>query len=583
MADAMFDIVLRHGTIIDGSGGEPRDADVAIKDGRIVQIGRIAGSGLEEVDAKGQIVTPGFVDMHTHYDGQVTWEQRLQPSSGHGVTTVVMGNCGVGFAPAKPDQHGMLIKLMEGVEDIPEVVMTAGVPWNWETFPQYLDALAKRRADIDFAAQLPHNPLRVYVMGERGAAREPPTPHDLSEMRRLTAEAITAGALGVSTTRNMAHRFRDGRPVPSIDTEEQEILALADVLRDAGAGVFEILGDARWSAEKQMQLLRRIAERSGRPVSFSLLQTADKPGDWRHMLSEMEAANAGGLTIRGQVIPRPVGMLVGLDLSLHPFAFHPSFRAIEHLSLAEKVEAMRDPALRQRLLSEASSDPHAFFKSVVDDVDALFVLGNPPNYHPAQADSIAAQARRQGRPPLAVIYDALLQDDGRAVLYRPSANREGACFEGAGVGFLRHPHTLVGLGDGGAHYGMICDASYPTYLLSHWVGHADPAKRLPLTEAIRMMTQDISEAVGLRDRGRVAVGAKADLNVIDLDRLALHAPRIARDLPSGGRRLTQKADGYAITMVSGEITYRDGEATPALPGRLIRGGKSRADLAARAV
>ena len=573
MPKADFDIVIRGGTVVDGDGGAPYAADVAIRGQKAAAIGHVGGRGAEEIDATGCIVTPGFVDIHTHYDGQVTWENRLQPSSGHGVTTVVMGNCGVGFAPARPHQRDLMIKLMEGVEDIPEVVMAAGVPWNWETFPEYLDALERRHADIDFAAQLPHNPLRVYVMGERGAACEPPTADDLAEMRRLTAEAVRAGAIGVSTTHNIAHRFRDGRLVPSVSTEEQEILALAHGLADAGTGVFEILGDARCSPEEQITLLRHVAEISGRPVSFTLVQTAERPGAWRDMLAEVEKANADGLSIRGQVIPRPVGILVGLDLSLHPFAFHPSFRAIEQLPLAEKVRRMRDPDLRRLLLAETSDDPHLFFKTVVDDTEWLFPLGDPPNYHPAREDSIAARARAAGRDPHDVIYDALLEDDGRAVLYRPSANREGERFESAGAHLLRHPHTVLGLGDGGAHYGMICDAAYPTYLLTHWVGHADVSKCVPLAEAIFMLTRQPAEAVGLGDRGRIAAGHKADLNVIDMIRLRLHPPRTLHDLPAGGRRLTQAADGYVATIVSGEITYREGVASGALPGRLVRGVK----------
>jgi N-acyl-D-aspartate/D-glutamate deacylase len=576
MADFEFDIVIRDGTIVDGSGGDPFIGDVAIHDGVIAAIGTIAGKGRQEIAAGGCIVTPGFVDIHTHYDGQITWESRLSPSSGHGVTTVVMGNCGVGFAPARADQHDLLIKMMEGVEDIPEAVMAEGVPWNWETFPEYLDAIEQRHADIDFAAQLPHNPLRVYVMGERGAANEPPTLDDLAQMRALTAEAIRAGALGVTTTRNIAHRYRDGRSVPTVVSEEDETLALAAGLNDAGAGVFEILGDDRRSPAQQMSFLRRIAETSGRPVSFTLTQHSHHPEKWYELIEGLEAANRDGLTIKAQGMPRPIGILLGLDLTLNPFAFHPGFRPLEKLPLAEKVSAMRDPALRQRLLSEQSADPNAFFKSLVDDIEWLFPLGDPPNYHPEKDDSIAARARRAGLDPHEVIYDELLQDEGRAVLYRPSANREGERFETVGSKILKHPDALLGLGDGGAHYGMICDAGLPTYLLLHWVAHADPEKRVALAQAIRMLAHDTAQAVGLGDRGRIMPGLKADINVIDLKRLHLHAPRPQRDLPAGGRRLTQQADGYVATIVSGEVTYREGQPTGALPGRLVRGARQAA-------
>jgi N-acyl-D-amino-acid deacylase len=570
VSEADFDIVIRGGTVLDGTGGDPFEADVGLRDGLIAQIGQIGGRGREEIDARGRIVTPGFVDIHTHYDGQVTWEHRLQPSSGHGVTTVVMGNCGVGFAPAKPDQHAMLIKLMEGVEDIPEVVMAEGVPWNWVTFPDYLDAIEQRAADIDFAAQLPHNPLRVFVMGQRGADCEPPTEADLAEMRRLTTEAIRAGAIGVSTTRSLAHRFPDGRPVPTVVTEEREILNLALGLRDAGTGVFEILGDQRHSSQEHMSLMRRIAQTSGRPVSFTLLQSTTDPEGWREILADLEAANREGLELRGQVIPRPVGTLLGLNLSLNPFALHPSFRKIEHLPLAEKVAAMRDPELRRRLLSERSDTPHPFYKTVVDEIDWLFPLGDPPNYHPTRDQSIANRARTAGLDPLEVIYDELLADEGHGVLYRPGGNRAGDRLEGGSV-FLDHPHTVLGLGDGGAHYGLICDAAYPTYFLDYWVNHEDPAKRISLPVAIRMLANDPARAVGFTDRGTIARGKKAHLNVIDPGRLRLYAPRVSHDLPAGGKRLTQKADGYDATIVSGMVTYRHGEATGALPGRLVRG------------
>ena len=568
------DLVIRGGTILDGTGGPAFAGDVAIDGGTIVAVGRVPGAGREEIDATGAIVTPGFVDVHTHYDGQITWEHRLSPSSGHGVTTVVMGNCGVGFAPVRPGEQQLAIKLMEGVEDIPEVVMATGVPWNWETFPEYLDAIDQRHADIDFAAQLPHNPLRVYVMGERGAAMEPPTEHDLAEMRRLTTEAIRAGAIGVSTTRSPGHRFRDGRQVPSINTEEAEVLAMAQGLGDAGTGVFQLIDNMVRPPEDQVDLLRQVAQAARRPVSFTLVQAHSEPDRWRSVLAGVEQANREGLAITGQVMPRPVGMLVGLDLSVHPFAFHPSYRPLAKLPLAERVKAMRDPAMRARLLAEEPDEPNPFFRDIAADVDHLFPLGDPPNYHPASNESIAARAQAEGRDLMAVLYDLLLEDEGHAVLYRPSANRGGERFEEMGEAAIPHPNTILGLGDGGAHYGMICDAPYTTYFLLHWARHPDPAKRVALPDAIRMLARDPARAVGLDDRGEIRVGMKADLNVIDLDRLHLHAPRVAYDLPADGRRLTQRADGYVATIVSGDVTYREGAATGALPGRLVRGQRA---------
>ncbi|HEY2179777.1 MAG TPA: amidohydrolase family protein [Caulobacteraceae bacterium] len=567
------ELIIRGGLVVDGGGGAPFEADVAVDDGVISAVGAIGGSGAEEIDARDRLVTPGFVDIHTHYDGQITWENRLAPSSGHGVTTVVMGNCGVGFAPARARDHELLIRLMEGVEDIPEAVMADGVPWTWESFPQYLDAIEARPCDIDFAAQLPHNPLRVYVMGERGAAREAPNATELGRMRRLTAEAIGVGALGVTTTRNLVHRFRTGENVPSVLTETDEVLALAAGLRDIGAGVFQLLGETSEAPAAQMEFIQAVAETSGRPVSFTLAQDPGREDGWRETLALLERANAAGHAIRGQVLPRPIGMLMGLELSLHPFALKPSYRAIADLPLAAKVAAMADPDLRRRLITEAAEDPNPILLYIASQTDWLFVLGDPPNYNPAAGDSIAAQARDQGREPMEVIYDALLARDGREILYFPAANRSGERFEDAGAELIRAPHTILGLGDGGAHYGIICDASYPTYLMTYWTGHPDPARRISHAEAVRMLARDPARAVGLGDRGEIAPGMKADINVIDPDRLRLHAPRPRFDLPAGGRRLTQTADGYEATLVSGVITYRRGEASGALPGRLVRGAR----------
>lgn len=568
-----YDLIIRGGRVYDGTGGEPYVADVGVKDGVIVAVGVVEGSCAEEIDAHGRIVTPGFVDVHTHYDGQITWENRLAPSSDHGVTTVVMGNCGVGFAPSRPEHRQLMIKLMEGVEDIPEVVMAKGVPFNWETFPDYLDALEKRESDIDFAAQLPHSPLRVYVMGERGANLEPPTHDDLLEMRRLTKEAIEAGAIGVSTSRSYAHQFRDGRPAPSVNTEDQEILALAEGLRDAGKGVFQMVPSYDVSATERMALLRDIAGTSGRPVSFTFMQTPKGPEDWQEMLSGLDSANKEGLEIRGQIIPRPTGALLGLELSMHPFSFNPSFREIEHLSLEEKVAKMRDSEFRKRLIAETPSDPQAFFVYVISDLDCLFVLGNPPNYNPHPAESIAARAKAMGVDPKELIYDALLQRDGREVLYRPLGNSEGERFESSGRNLVRNDHTFPALGDGGAHYSMICDAAYTTYFLTYWVRDAKGDRKIDLPYAIRKLTMEPATAIGLNDRGLIKPGYKADINVIDVDRLHLYAPHVSYDLPAGGRRLTQRADGYEATIVSGVITYRNGRSTGALPGRLVRGGR----------
>ncbi len=567
-------LVIRGGMIYDGTGGAPFIGDIAVQDGKIASIGTDIGPGDQEIDARGCIVTPGFVDIHTHYDGQVTWEHRLKPSSSHGITTVVMGNCGVGFAPIRQDQRDLAIKLMEGVEDVPEVVMVEGLPWNWETFPEYLDALEQRHTDIDFATQIPHSPLRVYVMGERGANLEAPTADELAMMRQLTAEAVKAGALGVSTSRHIVHRFRDGRLAPSVATEEDEVLALAAGLRDAGAGVFQLLPSYEIDSPSQALLHRKIAQTSGRPVSFTFGQSPTEPDGWVFMLRELEDAARDGLTIRGQVLPRPSAVMMGLDLTLNPFSLNPSYKAIADLPLAEKVEIMRDPAFRARLMSEQPDDPNPFFKFLISETEKLFELGDPPVYNPDEQDSLAARARREGRPVADVIYDSLLNRDGKELLYRPMGGTTGPRFHGPVEDLVPHPHTIIALGDGGAHYSMICDAAYTTYMLTYWVRNAEPGRALALPGLIKQLSHDPAAAVGLEDRGLLQPGYKADINIIDMNRIHLHAPLPKRDLPAGARRLEQKAEGYVATIVSGQIVYREGEPTGALPGRLVRGAQN---------
>jgi len=565
------DIVIRDGLIFDGSGGAPFEGDVAISAGRIAAVGKVEGRGAEEIDARGRIVTPGFVDIHTHYDGQITWENTLAPSSQHGVTTVLMGNCGVGFAPCKPENREMLVEVMEGVEDIPEVVMTNGLPWSWESFPDYLDHLAGRHADIDFATQIPHAPVRVHVMGKRGADREVPTDDELAEMTRLVAEGICAGALGVSTSRSMAHRTVSGELAPTVTSEEREYSALARGLAEAGSGVFQIIPSAQEGTDpaEEMAMLRRLVGVSGRPLSFSLLHTQHHPANMEKTLGLLTQAQAEGVPIQAQVFPRGVGVLFGLDLSFHPFRYHPSYREIEHLPLAERVAAMRSPAMRARLLTETIDHPNPTFQYFADQTGELYALGDPPNYEPQPEDKASARAARLGVTAKELVYDLLLEQDGHATLLLPAANYVGGSLEPVRT-MLEHPHTLVALGDGGAHYGMICDSSYPTTLLAYWTRDRTRGPRLPLAAAVRALSHANAMAVGLTDRGLLEAGMKADVNVIEYERLTLRSPRVSWDLPAGGRRLVQAAEGYCATIVSGEITYRDGVATGALPGRLVR-------------
>jgi len=566
------DVLVRGGTIVDGSGGEPYLGDVAIRGDSIVSVGRFDGDADTIIDADGLIVTPGFVDIHTHYDGQAIWSEELSPSSSHGVTTVVTGNCGVGFAPCRVEDHDMLIRVMEGVEDIPGVVMAQGLPWTWETFPQYLAALEARPRDIDVGAYLPHSPLRVYVMGQRGADREPATPQDLQRMRTLTREAVEAGALGVATSRMMYHRTKAGEQIPSFEAADGELQALADGLADAGSGIVQIVLNApaaTWDAE--LDHLTNVVKKSGRPATFTLGTANSGPPVWEQAMDRVAAANASGAHIRAQVLPRPVGLIMGFELSTNPFSACPSWAGLEASPFAERMARLRDPAVRAALISE-QPDPRDLFALSARNWRWIFPLGDPPNYEPAPQDSLAARAEATGVRPEELAYDLLLERDGTALLYNALGNfhenRLDAVYD-----LMKRPDTVVGLGDGGAHYGAICDASYPTFMLTYWTRDRT-GPRLSLPEAVRILAHDPAELVGLNDRGLLHVGCKADLNVIDLDRLTLHAPMVRYDLPGGGRRLDQAATGFVATIVSGQVIRRDDHATGARPGRVVRGAQS---------
>ena len=565
----MHDLVIRNGRIVDGSGAEAYEGDVAIDAGRIHSVGGEAGPGRREIDAQGQLVLPGWVDIHTHYDGQVTWDPYLTPSSWHGVTTVVMGNCGVGFAPAKPDRHDWLIGLMEGVEDIPGTALAEGIQWGWESFPEYLDAIEKMPRALDVAAQVPHGSVRAYVMGERGAKNEKPTPEDIERMAELVREGIAAGALGFTTSRTLLHRAVDGEPVPGTFAGEEELLGIGNALGELGRGVFELASDLA-PEDKELAWMEELSARTGRPITFACIQNDVDPLQWRRLLDGAERAAERGARVVPQVAVRPTGILMGLESTAHPFKQHPVYREIAELSLAERVERMRDPGFRRRMLDTEIqfSDPLSAF--VMASFHKLFPLGDPPDYEPTPDKSVSAIAEREGRRPLEVVYDMLLQRDGHELLYFPILNYADFDFECIRE-MLLHPNTVLGLSDGGAHCGLICDASAPTYLLTHWVRDRERGERVPLEWAVASQTRRTAELYGLEDRGLLAPGLLADVNVVDFDALRVLPPEMAYDLPADAGRLLQRAEGYVATVKSGEVIFENGKPTGALPGRLLRG------------
>jgi N-acyl-D-aspartate/D-glutamate deacylase len=567
--DKPYDLVVRGGLLHDGTGAEPREADVAVKDGVIAAVGEVAGAGAEEIDARGQVVAPGFVDIHTHYDGQATWDERMQPSSWHGVTTVVMGNCGVGFAPCRLDDHDRLVRLMEGVEDIPFPVLSEGLPWNWESYPDYLASLEKRRFDVDIGSQLPHAAVRVYVMGERGANREPATGADIAQMAEIARAAAEAGALGFSTSRTLNHRTSDGHPTPTLTAGEDELTGIAMGLKAAGKGVLQFVSDFV-DEDAEFGMLRRVVERSGRPMSFSLVQSPLKPFNYQSLLAHVEDANAAGLSIRAQVPARAVGVLLGLELTVNPFTHYGAYKEIAKLSLAERVQRLRDPDFRARLFA---SRPETGVRGAGGAFVRMYPMAEQPDYEPRESDSIAAIAAAKGASPEEVALDHMLSNGGRGMIYVPFLNYAEGNLDPA-YAMMNHRDAIPGLSDGGAHVGMICDGSFPTTLVTHWTRDRTRGPKLPLSQIVRMQARDTARAVGLYDRGVVAAGYRADLNVIDHDNLTLYAPQVAYDLPSGGRRLIQRASGYTATIVRGQVTYRNGEPTDALPGRLLRGAQA---------
>ena len=568
MSSPTYDLIIRNGHIADGSGGDLFEGDIAISGSTIAAVGKVSGVGVEEIDARGKLVTPGFVDVHTHYDGQVTWGQDLSPSSQNGVTTAVMGNCGVGFAPCRPDDHDRLIRLMEGVEDIPEPVLSAGLPWTWETFPEYLDWLGERHYDMDFAAQLPHAAVRVFVMGERGARREPATAEDTAHMANIAKQAMDAGALGFTTSRTINHRTSDGDFTPTLKAGEDELMAITAAMRSTGDGVLQFVLD-RETIKADLPMLLRIGKTNACPINLTVVQDDKDPDRWRDTLAQIADHARRGFTINAQVAARPIGLVLGLELSRSPFLGHPSYREIMHLPLPERVARLRDDDVRARILAEEPirSDDPLIRKP---NYNRVFRLGNPPDYEQPWENALGPMAARQGRDPADMAYDALLEKDGRGTLYVPFVNYHQGNLDVV-HDMLTHPNAVPGLSDGGAHCGIICDASFPTYLLTHWTRDRKRGDKLSIPFVVAGQTRRTAASVGLDDRGIIAPGYKADLNVIDYDRLQMTPPEVRYDLPEGGRRLVQRIAGYDATIVSGVITAREDCPTGAHPGRLVRG------------
>lgn len=565
---ATHDLVIRGGSVIDGSGSAARTADVAIDGETIVEVGKVDGSGTREIDAAGALVTPGFVDVHTHYDGQATWDNHLAPSSWHGVTTVIMGNCGVGFAPVNNEDHNQLIELMEGVEDIPGAALHEGLAWNWNSFAEYLDAVEAVPHDIDCGAYVPHGALRLHVMGQRGANREPATPEDIAAMADLVRHGIEAGGVGFSTSRTANHRTSKGELAPTLNAEADELIGIAEAVGAAGRGVLQVVSD-HLDGDHEFAMLRAMAERSGRPLSVSLVATPVRPQWHRMALGHIEAANEAGLQVRGQVAPRPVGLVLGLDLTLNPFMATHVWKGIADLPMAAKVAALRNPETRSAILAEMGGPRGTVLGAkLVSKFEIMFELSDPPNYEPAPSDSLKARAAAAGTTPEEMALDILLADDGQGLLYVPFANYLDGSLDVVEE-MLNHPFTIPGLGDGGAHVGTICDGSFSTTLLTHW-GRDRSHGRIPVEQLIKQHCQDTAAAVGLTDRGQLLPGLRADINVIDFENLQALRPEIHHDLPAGGRRLLQRATGYLHTICAGQEIYQNGVATGALPGRLIR-------------
>ena len=564
----MFDLIIKNGSIYDGKGSEPYQADIAILNEKIVEIGDIKGEAKKVIDAEGKIVTPGFVDIHTHYDGQVTWDPYLRPSTYHGVTTVVMGNCGVGFSPCKPDQRDWLIGLMEGVEDIPGTALHEGIDWEWESFPEYLDALEKKPLAIDVGTQIPHGAVRAYVMGERGINHEEASQEEIDTMKEIVQEAIKAGAYGFSTSRTEKHNDVNGNLTPSITAHKNELVEIAKSLGEINQGVLQGISDF-YDFDSEFDIFKAMSKESGRPISITVEQQDARPEWWEQLLDGIEDAQSEGINMYGQVPPRATGILMGLTATLNPFRFHPAYMEIADLALEERVEIMSNDEFKEKLLNDNAVSINPLVDEIVNAYAKMFKLGEPANYEPDPEMSFESLANSSNMTAQEIAYDAMLEKDGRALIYHPLFNYQTGDLSLVEK-MLKHPYTISGLGDAGAHCGAISDASFPTTLVQHWSRDRTRGSKLPLETVIKMQTSETANLLGIKDRGVLAKGYKADINIIDYEGLTLHEPEIINDLPAGGRRLVQKASGYDYTIVSGEVAFIKGEATGALNGRLIR-------------
>jgi N-acyl-D-amino-acid deacylase len=577
----MHDIVIRGGTIVDGTGKAQFTGDVAIDGGRIAGVGGKQSPGKREIDAAGLLVTPGWVDVHTHYDGQAMWDPLISPSCWHGVTTVMFGNCGVGFAPVKKEHRGALMDLMEGVEEIPNPVLAAGLNWEWETFPQFMDELERRPRAIDICAQAAHLPTRVYVMGDRAIRREPATPDDIAEMRRLTIEALQAGAFGFTTSRTDSHKTPDGDQVPSRDADDHELLGIGSALGVTGTGAFGMNSDFD-DEEFELRWIRKQARATGRPVWFLLTDRYNDPQRWRRIIKAVHEMRAQGLPVTAQMAGRPIGVMMGIGTALNPFTVRPSYKKLESLPIEEQRGRLRDPAVRRQILAETPSEAEieklAQFRQVVAKAfDKFFIMGNPPDYEPGSEKSVAAIAARERRTPEEVAYDYILEDG--QYLYFPVVNYVTGDHEPIRE-MLNDPACLLGLSDGGAHCTSIVDSGVPTYMLTHWSRDRSRGPKLPLEMLIKRQTSETADFFGLSDRGRLAPGLRADVNLIDYDRLQVQKPELVHDMPASGRRFVQKVDGYEMTIAAGTPIFEKGQHTGALPGRLVRAGRLGEELRA---